>query len=118
MLGLGADPNERVTWGGVDWTPLAIAIHYGDARVVEALLEHRADPNQRSCVSVESDPKHRARATECTTTNGTTPLMWATSLGRTDMVSLLLKHGAGSTLRDWQGRTAADYAAKRPNPER
>jgi len=47
----------------------------------------------------------------------TTPLMWTTALGEKGMVSLLLNHGGDASLRDWEGRTAADYGAKRPNVE-
>jgi len=71
ILDLGADPNERLTWDGVDWTPLSIAIHRFDFGAARTLLEQGADP----------------------------------------------------ALRDWQGRTAADYRTaaraeqQTPNPE-
>ena len=108
ILGLGASPNQRLSWSNVDWTPLALAISRTDSVVVETLLDHGADPNQRWCVSIDSNPDRRTRAAECTLQNGFTPLTWATSLGRTDIVSALVDHRADPLLRDWQGRTAAD----------
>jgi ankyrin repeat protein len=43
--------------------------------------------------------------------------MYAASLGYRPIETLLLKLGADAALRDWQGQTAADYGAKRPNRE-
>jgi ankyrin repeat protein len=119
ILDLGADPNERLTWDGVDWTPLAIAIHRFDFGAVRTLLEHGAAPNARWCVTVDEAPARRTRAVGCTLASGMTPLMAASSLTHPQLEALLIQHGADPALRDWQGRTAADYrtAARTPNPE-
>jgi ankyrin repeat protein len=119
ILDLGADPNERLTWDGGDWTPLAIAIHRFDFGAVRTLLEHGAAPNARWCVTVDEAPARRTRAVGCTLASGMTPLMAASSLTHPQLEALLIQHGADPALRDWQGRTAADYrsAARTPNPE-
>jgi len=116
QLELGANPNERLTWEGVDWTPLALALQRPDPGVIATLLEHGADPNHRWCVSVEAEPTRRSRAAECTPTNGTTPLMYVARLPFPQLDTLLLQHGADPALRDWQGRTAADYRTARATP--
>src|SRR5258705_10029796 len=48
-----------------------------------------------------------------------TPLMAASSPAYPQLEALLIQHGADPALRDWQGRTAADYrtAARTPNLE-
>ena len=49
--------------------------------------------------------------------NGTTPLMYAKthafSTGKTDIMKLLLEHGADPQLQDNAGKTAADYTLER-----
>jgi len=119
ILDLGADPNERLTWGNVDWTPMAIAIHRYDFRAVKTLLEHGADPNARWCVSVDEQANRRTHPEGCTLSSGLTPLMSASSLAYPQLEALLIQHGADSSLRDWQGRTATDYRppARTPNKE-
>jgi ankyrin repeat protein len=118
LLGLGADPNQHLTWGNVDWTPLAIAVLQDNPAAVRTLVEHGADPNARWCVSVDKDASRRTRGAACNPNNGFTPLMYAASLGYRPIETLLLKLGADAALRDCQGETAADYGAKRPNRER
>jgi len=51
----------------------------------------------------------RCRWTDCTLATGITPLMAASSLAYPQLEALLIQHGAGPALRDWHGRTAADY---------
>ena len=103
--------DGKVTWGNVDWTPMAIAIHRYDFLAVKTLLEHGAGPNVRWCVSVDEQTNKRTRANQCTLDNGLTPLMSASSLGYPQLEGLLIQHGADASARDWNGRTAADYAA-------
>lgn len=118
LLGLGADPNRRLTWGGVDWTPLGLALFHRDLRDVEALLVAGADPNTRWCVPLRSSRQTKGSMAQpgCDSNTGTTPLMLAASLGSVGAVELLLRHGANRTLTDWQGRTAAQYATGQPGP--
>jgi ankyrin repeat protein len=113
LLNIGANPNQRLTWGGVDWTPLSIALFKHDRSLVKLLLERGADPNARWCVEIQSwwpPPSTQRAAPECNATNGTSPAMRAATSGDVELLTLLLQHGADPTLRDWTGRSALDYA--------
>jgi uncharacterized protein len=113
LLRLGADPNQRLRWAGVDWTPLAVALSRRDSSAVEALLASGADPNARWCVGVRwRGPRPWTPEAGCEISTGTSPLMFAASTGDRELLGLLLSHGANETLRDWKGRTALDYATK------
>lgn len=116
LIRIGADPNERATPDGGDWTPLGLALQQGAVRTARSLLQSGADPNQRWCVgysfvlfkrqtrdSASLDPA-------CTSTNGMTPLMWSASKGAAEAIALLLEFNADRSLTDWAGRTAMDYA--------
>jgi ankyrin repeat protein len=113
ILGIGADPNERVS-GGVNWTPLKLAVDVWDPDIAEMLLARGADPDARWCTTAVSDRRGTGviyqRVQGCELSTGTTALMLAASFGRAEVVSTLMKHGADRALRDWQNRTAADYA--------
>jgi hypothetical protein len=112
LMRMGADPNRRLTWQGVDWTPLAVAISRCHLSEVRTLLENGADPNARWCITFELGRPYRPRTSpaDCTTGNGITPLMAAAAVGGVGQVLLLLEHGANPLLRDWRGRTAVEYA--------
>lgn len=111
LLDLGADPNQRLSWGGVDWTPLALAIAAQDAEVVVALLRHRAAVNARWCVPVDlRTDAQREPAPGCTPETGTTPLHHAADLRNADVVRALLTARPDVTLRDFRGETALDVA--------
>ena len=96
LLDIGADPNERITLGGVDWTPLQLSLSAGHLRTAEVLLRGGADPNARWCFEVDHLPTTAKRQKDpaCTTANGTTPLQWAETHGRIDLADLLMAHGA------------------------
>jgi ankyrin repeat protein len=116
ILELGADPNERITWGDVDWTPLALA--GTNVAKAEALLQFGADPDGRWCTSLPLwDKKAWSKPPGCTRDTGMTPLM-AAARGNRAMIELLVRFRADVTLRDWMGRTAADYAAATPRANR
>lgn len=119
LLRIGANPNERATTGGADWTPIGMAMHQRALRVARLLLEHGANPNERSCVRIVSGsfsarwPDGRPvfyRHPNCTLENGTTPLLERAHAGDLKGVALLLEFKADRSLKDWAGRTALDYA--------
>jgi uncharacterized protein len=113
ILGLGADPNERVSTN-VTWTPLKLAVDVWDPVIADMLLARGADPNSRWCTTAVSDRRGPGtiyrKAEGCELSTGTTALMLAASFGRAEVVSTLMKQGANTELRDWQNRTAADHA--------
>ena len=99
VLQRGADPNEF--FAGT--SPLEMAMgtsSYTDPRIAESLLEHGANPNLRKGKN------------ELGQTNGWTPLFYAVHNKRSDLVALLLKHGAQVNIRDTWGHSPIDQAYK------
>jgi len=90
LIAHGADPNEAA--GQNNWSPLLHAIHKEQIGSVQALLDGGADVNRLSG-------------------DGITPLMMAAGYGYTDIVQLLLKHGANPRIADSGGFHAVDLAA-------
>ena len=66
---------------------------YGNAKIMELLLDARANPNLKNRV-------------------GGTPLMWAAAYGHGEVVGILLNRGADPKLKDVDGITAAGWAGK------
>ena len=89
LLADGDDVNERDE--GMEQTPLMRAVLLGDAEIVRALLEHKAD------VNTQDD-------------EGNTALMLAASQGSARVVQLLLEYGAILDRRDEVGMTALSIA--------
>jgi uncharacterized protein len=90
LLDHGAHPGRANARGQ---TPLAGAAFKDDAAMVELLLEHGADVDGAA-------------------PDGQTPLMLAAMYDREEIVDVLLSHGADPQVRDVQGLTARDYAAR------
>jgi uncharacterized protein len=87
----GADPNAT---GGVNgWTVLMHAIHKDQPRSVAALLRDGAQVN-------------------ATVSGGRTALMMAAGYGYSDIVRMLLEHGADAHLATDSGENALDLAAQ------
>lgn len=107
----GDDPNQRLT-GRSDWTPLMLALAYGDHYSASVLLDAGADPNARACGAypggwMSDRPPFEAG---CTVDAGLSPLMLAAARAAVDTMRLLLARGADLSARDWRGRSVADYA--------
>jgi ankyrin repeat protein len=113
LLSVGADPNQRFS-KELDWTVLALSISRRDLQSTSVLLKSGADPNGRWCspVAIPFNMAVSKAHPDCTRQRGITPLMSATMLGDVDMIRLLVESGADPTLRDWQNRTARDYAVE------
>ena len=87
LLAKGAEPNRP------GWTALHYAATSGNIEIVRMLLEKSA------YIDAESP-------------NRTTPLMMAAGAGHTAVVKLLVEEGADQSVKNEQGRTARDFAAK------
>jgi len=85
----GADPNVR--WGVNDWTVLMHAIHKEQPRAVLALLNNGANANSAGGLD-------------------DTPLIMAAGYGYTDIVRILLEHGANAHATLPNGGNALDRA--------
>lgn len=85
----GAGLNEPSGVNG--WTPLHHAVHKNQPAAVRLLLELGADANARVPHSV-------------------TPLMMAAGYGYDAIVRILIEHHADSSLKDFHGESAMDYA--------
>jgi ankyrin repeat protein len=92
LLQKGSPINE-VNKTDFGFTPLIVAIYHDNEGVANFLIDSGADVNIPS-------------------TDGATPLMWATRLGDTafPLVTNLLAHGANANAKDKTGSTAYDYA--------
>jgi uncharacterized protein len=91
LMYAGANVKATTRIGG--YTPLLVAAKTGNAKVIETLIKHGADPDR-------------------TTTNGTTPLMLAAAAGDADAVRILAYYSANVNAREKvKGETALDFAA-------
>jgi len=90
LLKYGAQVNATINHGE---TPLHRAVLTNNVALVQLLIEIGANPNIQQA-------------------QGMTPLHFALSAGkdRVQVVRLLLRHGADSSVTDEYGRTATDYA--------
>lgn len=102
LIQLGADPNLRLSYHKNYLTPLMVAVQKGtDPVIVELLLNLGADPNIADIRNI-------------------TPLMQAVinnqvrELGSssTEIVTILLRHGADISLRNNDNQTATDIASQ------
>ncbi|NXV82445.1 ANK1 protein, partial [Atlantisia rogersi] len=75
------------------YTPLHVASHYGNIKLVKFLLQHQADVNAKTKL-------------------GYTPLHQAAQQGHTDVVTLLLKHGASPNEISTNGTTPLAIARR------
>ncbi len=101
LLKQGANPNEKTAWG---WAPLHQAM-FMRAEIAKILLSAGADVNVRVS-DVGSMPSPRW-----------TPLFYAASLGRADLVTELLKQKVDVNALDLAGKTPLFYAVQRQHRE-
>lgn len=91
LLTENVDFNRRSEASALHLTPMHMAAISGDAAIVDLLADAGATV----------DPQGR---------DGGTPMMWALSEGKMDVVEKLLELGASPTLKNKAGFSALDYA--------
>ena len=109
------------------WTPLHLAAAFGHADVVDALLRHGVEIEQRSknymnntalaaCIGISRSHEiadalvRRGADVNTRQTGGFTPLHEAASQGSVGLCQLLLDHGADVDARSNEGKTALEMA--------
>jgi len=124
---VAARPELVVARAPDGWTALHLAAHFRHLRVVDFLLIRGADVNGRSENSHANTALHAAAAgnadralvqrlikagveVDATQGGGYTGLHEAASIGRADLVALLLDAGASAESRTDEGRTPAELA--------
>lgn len=122
LLKSGPSPDVR---DSCEWTPLMKAAQNGHIEAVDLLLGAGAavdseDKGGYTSMMLAASNNHSgivgrllgkgASINHRERTRGWTALIWAAKQGHTETVEVLLRHGADRTLKDFDGRTAADWA--------
>ena len=118
-------PQDVNVRGGVELTPLHVAVSEGHCDIVSLLIEHGADINGRGIF--RGTPLHRASKTgrlevgqvllnrgadiDASSTLNYTALIYATINGHFEFARMLLDSGASIGSRSFFGRTALHWAA-------
>lgn len=97
---LKADPSLAGLKFDDGASTIGMAARLGRLEVLRILLDSGAVP------PAEEDPE-----------NAPTALMEAAASGETEAAAMLLEHGADPSLRDPEGRSAADYAQENGHPD-
>ena len=87
---LNSQNNGLVSVKEFKVSPFCVSIAKGDFETVKKLIDLGADIDQKS--------------------EGMTPLMYAAKYNRTDILTLLINHGANLKLKSDKGMTALKYA--------
>jgi ankyrin repeat protein len=127
------NPQAVNAWSDDGFQPLGLAAFFGRPDAAELLLARGGEVNTPARNAFQVTALHAALAgpapdiahsliaagadVNARQQAGVTPLQEAASLGRMDLVRLLLDHGTDRSAKDDQGRTAADWARDRGHPE-
>lgn len=131
LLNRGADPNQRCRF---DVTPLSYAAARAPVDIIQILLDHGGDIQKgeplQNALDRENDAvevvrlfhergaplnqtmyKNHPWSWRLFLTSGLgTPLHKAAKLGKLDAMRYLLSQGADTSIQDWFGHTAMDWA--------
>jgi ankyrin repeat protein len=129
---LESDPRLANAVAEDGFGPLGLACFFDHEPVVRMLLDSGARVDQASSNGMRVMPLHSAAAAhsvpiarlllergapvnarQAPGEGGFTPLMEAAFNGQVEMVELLMRHGADASLKDRDGKTAADHARER-----
>ena len=128
LLAKGADVNAKGRYSG--WTPLILAARRGETELVNFLLSYGADVNEKSDVRNRTAIMEAARNRKVETVKalltadpdidavdweGYTVLMFAAVSGQSDIVDVLLSHGADVSVKNKVGSSALTMASGYPN---
>ena len=127
------DPSLVNTHSSDGFTPLGLAVFFGHADTVDALLAAGADVNLTSQESMKMPPLGSAMAVQRNdiartliehganvngkAVNDLTALHTAAARGNLEAAKLLLDHGADINAASTDGKTALAYAEERNHPE-
>ena len=134
---LDEDPSRANAFADDGFHPLGLAAFFKRPEVVDLLLERGADPAPPSRNPQAFTALHSAAASDAGARNmaivralveagargnalsgsGTTPLHTAAFLGDTEVVELLLAHGADPGIDSKAGKTPIDLAREQGHPE-
>jgi uncharacterized protein len=122
LLARNRQPNVR---DSCDWTPLMKAALNGHADIVDRLLQAGAQvdamdsggytammlaASNNQAAIVERLLEKGAMVDHQESTMGWTALIWSAKQGHVASVKALLEHRADRTLKDFEGKTASDWA--------
>ena len=127
------DPSLVNTHATDGFTPLGLAVFFGHADTVDALLAAGAEPNLASSESMKMPPLGSAMAVQRNdialtliehgadvngkAINDLTALHTAAARGNLEAAKLLLDHGADPNATSTDGKTPLSYAEERNHPE-
>jgi len=130
---IAADPSLVNSHASDGFTPLGLAVFFGQPRAVHVLLDAGADVNLASRDSMKVTPLASASAARqleiartliehgadvnARASGDFTPLHEAAASGKLDFAELLIEHGADVNAQTTDGKTPLDYAREHNQPE-
>jgi len=130
---IAADPSLVNSHASDGFTPLGLAVFFGQPRAVHVLLDAGADVNLASRDSMKVTPLASASAARqleiartliehgadvnARASGDFTPLHEAAASGKLDFAELLIEHGADVSAQTTDGKTPLDYAREHNQPE-
>jgi ankyrin repeat protein len=130
---IAADPSLINSHSHDGFTPLGLAVFFGQPKAVKTLLDAGADVNLASRESMKVTPLASASAARqleiarvliehgadvnARAASDFTPLHESAASGKTDFAQLLLEHGADPNAKASDGKTPLDYAREHNREE-